>query len=137
MASVKTDIDVYNKVPDFCEILIDIRYNAQCNISKVFEILNGLDYVSYEIYAKTNPFYSDINNIVISKYIEKCKEVLKREVEIIECLSASDAGFFPERGIPAIIMNPCGSDMHGKQECVEMHSLNQLLSIYEKYVDEI
>jgi len=137
LASLSTDNNVYNKVPDKAKMLIDIRYNKQCNINYVYELLDNCNYVEYSIYAKANPFYCDTTNIIIKKYIDVCQKVLQREIEVIEFSAAADARYFTDMQIPTIIMNPNGQEMHGKNEAIEIESIGTLLNIYENFVKEL
>ena len=52
LAKISTPNEVYNKVPDICNMLIDIRYNSFSNIQGVYEILKDSPDTSYFIYAK-------------------------------------------------------------------------------------
>lgn len=137
LASIEVKNPVYNRVPDLVHLLIDIRYSNFSKIDIVYSILNSHPDVSYEIYAKANPFYMSKDDEMVKKYIKVTELVLKNKVEIKECMSASDARFFMKYNIPVIIMNPMGRDMHGKNECVFMPSLEQLYDIYKKFVDVI
>ena len=116
---------------------IDIRYNTNCQIDRVFEILDNTPDLSYKIYAKADPFYTDENNEYVVKYLNVCKEVLQRDVEIIECPAASDARFFSSLGMPVIMMNPNGREMHGIKECCEVQSIYKFLDILSKYLEVI
>lgn len=135
LASIEVKNPVYNRVPDLVHLLIDIRYSNFSKIDIVYSILNSHPDVSYEIYAKANPFYMSKDDEMVKKYIKVTGSVLKNKVEIKECMSASDARFFMKYNIPVIIMNPMGRDMHGKNECVFMPSLDQLYEIYNNFVD--
>lgn len=137
LAKLTTENEVYNKVPEQATMLIDIRYNAKTNIQFVYDYLDKCDNLKYFVYAKANPFYVNINNEIIQKYINVCKQILSNDIEIIECHSASDARFFSERGIPVVMMNPQGQEMHGINEAINIDSFDKILKIYQKYVEVI
>lgn len=137
LAKVSTDNEVYNKVPDYANMLIDIRYNNKTPIDKVYKLLDNEYDVSYKIYAKADPFYTSEKNDYVQKYIRVCKEVLKKDIDVFECPAASDARFFSNIGIPAIMMNPDGKGMHGKLECCNISSLEKFVTIIKKYIEVI
>lgn len=135
LARLSTDNEVYNKVPDQANMLIDIRYSSQSDIGYVYKFLDNCENLKYFVYAKASPFYIDINNEIVKKYISICKDVLSKDIEILECPAASDARFFSEKNIPAIMMNPEGQEMHGNNEAININSFENVLKIYEKFME--
>lgn len=135
LARLSTDNLVYNKVPDQANMLIDIRYDSKSDIEYVYKFLDKCENLKYFVYAKASPFYIDVNNEIVKKYVSICKDVLSKDIEIAECPAASDARFFSEKNVPAIMMNPEGQDMHGRNESINIDSFEKTLKIYEKFVE--
>lgn len=137
LAKLSTENQVYNKVPDQANMLIDIRYNVKTDINYVFNLLNECEYAKYFIYEKAEPFNININNEYIEKYLKICEKTLNRKIDVVECFGASDARFFAQKNIPVIMMNPSGKDMHGENECIKIESFDLLLKIYENFIREM
>lgn len=128
----------FNSVADFCSMKLDIRYTSDTNkeeiINNIIKINKDVD---IDVALESSIFMSDINNKMISKYIECCSKVLKRSINIIGCESSSDAVYFYEKGIPTIIMNPIGGNPHSKDEFVNKNSLYDLYKIYKSFIGEV
>jgi succinyl-diaminopimelate desuccinylase len=115
--------DAFNKVPDVCNMDVDIRYLpgqdpgeilAQIRAIRDLEVLKVFER-SPVVVSRTNP------------YVLALREGVGRAVEG-EALSvgrdgASDAISFIEAGIPAVEFGPIGAGHHGPEEWVSLSSL--------------
>lgn len=124
-------------VPMTAEMQLDIRFTynnfKQEILNHIMEIDNS---IKVEILAYADMFEVDIENKYIKKYLDCSKKILKRDVSIDNSTSASDARHFGNIGIPCILMNPLGNDLHGDNEYVELDTLEKLKQIYTKYIKE-
>lgn len=125
----------YNLVPDYAEMILDIRHTSQDNKKDILQFIKSINpQVEVEVLLKGDVFETDLDNNDIQNYLTICREVLKKEVKIISCESTSDAVYFCAKHIPTIIMNPVGGDPHGPNEYVNKHSLYQLYQIYDLFI---
>jgi succinyl-diaminopimelate desuccinylase len=115
--------DAVNKVPDECEMAVDIRYLPGQDPEQILEQVRqipGIDVTRTFIHppvsvSRTNP------------YVLALRESLKRSIPG-EPLSvgregASDAAAFLSVGIPAVEFGPAGEGHHGPEEWVSVSSL--------------
>lgn len=128
----------FNSVPDYCLMDLDIRYTSDTNKNEIINHIKNINNnVKINIILESNLFKCDINNKMISKYIDICSIVLNKNIDIIGCESSSDAVYFSNKNIPTIIMNPIGDFPHSDKEYVNKNSLFNLYKIYNKFLESL
>jgi len=129
--------DAVNKVADFAEAYLDLRYPENYNqkkiVRKIKKLASGL---KIEILTGGMPFYTSKNNSYILKYHKICRQILKRAPSFIKHPAASDARFFSEKKIPVILTAPIKGGEHGRYEWVDTESLEKLYNILKKFILE-
>lgn len=125
-----------NQVPDYASMVLDIRYVSKDKD----EILNYIKNIDKDISVKVltigSAFTTDLDNKYVKKYLDVCRDVLKRDIVIKGCETTSDAIYFHDKGIATVIMNPTGGNPHCENEYVNKDSLYTLYKIYEKLLEE-
>jgi succinyl-diaminopimelate desuccinylase len=123
------------KVPSIAFMIIDIRYTYVDKIDHIINFIKSIDpLIDVEILALGEVFQLDSNSPYVKKYISICRESLGKDVQIVKCHTASDGRFFAKKNIPCLIMNPIGGNIHSNDEWVSLSSLNELKTIYGKYL---
>lgn len=126
-----------NQVPDYAEMILDIRHTSTDTKENILNFIASLDEsLKIEIVLEGPVFQTNLKNKEIKKYIKVCEKVLKRKIKIIGCESTSDAIYFSELNIPTIIMNPKGYYAHCPNEYVNKESLYTLYKIYTEFIKE-
>jgi len=116
--------DALNKVPDRCEMAVDVRYLPGQDPGEILaqvRAIPGIDVMRTFIHppvmvSRTNP------------YVRALREAVSHSMGDMETLSvgrdgASDAASFLEAGIPAVEFGPVGAGHHGPDEWVSLSSL--------------
>lgn len=125
-----------NQVPDYAEMILDIRHTSSNSKEELLKYISSLDKnLNIEVLLEGSVFQTNINNKEIKKYIQICEKILKRKIKIVGCESTSDAIYFSEKNIPTIIMNPNGYYAHCPNEYVNKESLYTLYEIYKKFIE--
>lgn len=124
-----------NCVPDYAEAYFDIRHISTDSTESIIKCVAEFEDIDYEILLDGKVFKTDLNNVLIKKYISACETVLNKKIKYSGCESTSDAIYFYEKGIPTIIMNPIGYYPHNPKEYVNKNSLIILYKIYAKFID--
>jgi len=128
--------DIINKVPDYAEALIDIRFltiNDKKNIlNKIYKITKDI-----EIILEASPFVHDKNNFYIKKYQDILKQELNKEVEFLNSEASSDARFFSENNISTIITKINCQNIHSKNEWVDIKEAESFYRILVKFIPEL
>ena len=124
-----------NCVPDYAEAYFDIRHISTDSTESIIKYVAEFEDIDYEILLDGKVFKTDLDNVLIKKYISACETVLNKKIKYSGCESTSDAIYFYEKGIPTIIMNPIGYYPHNPKEYVNKNSLIILYKIYAKFID--
>jgi succinyl-diaminopimelate desuccinylase len=117
--------DALNKVPDRCEMAVDVRYLPGQDPGEILaqvRAIPGIDVTRTFLHppvtvARTNP------------YVLGLREAVSRgtagEVMSVGRDGASDAASFIQAGIPAVEFGPAGGGHHGPDEWVSVASLQR------------
>jgi succinyl-diaminopimelate desuccinylase len=117
--------DVFNKVPDRCEMVVDVRYLPGQDPGAILAQIRALPDVTVAKTLMRAPAYVERTN----PYVRALRDAVARTTEG-EALSvgrdgASDAISFLEAGIPAVEFGPAGGGHHGPDEWVSVSSLRR------------
>ena len=115
--------DAFNKVPDRCEMDVDIRYLPNQDPGAILSQIRAIPDVEIEKCATWKPAVVARDN----PYVLALREAARR-CGGVETLSvgrdgASDATTFLDQGIPAVEFGPVGAGHHGPDEWVSITSL--------------
>lgn len=116
-----------NKIPDYAEAIVDIRWNEDFDKDKFLKEIKKLD-AEFEIVS-----YSPmLNNDEANKFIKLLKECVENQTgkkcPLLKEYGATDMRFFSEKGVPAVIFGPYGENLHAKDEYLD---LNTIMPVYD------
>lgn len=121
----------YNKVPDYAEMGIDIRYTEKDNIDKILKKLREIKGIKTEIVQKQPMLNTDEKNIHMKCLKKIAKTDFRKET------GASDIRFFARKGVPAADFGPIGANYHGKNEWVSIKSMNEIYKTLKKFIQTL
>jgi succinyl-diaminopimelate desuccinylase len=117
--------DAMNKVPDRCEMGVDVRYLPGQDPGEILaqiRAIPGIDVTRTFLHPAVGVSRAD-------PYVRALSEAVARsisgEVMSVGRDGASDAASFIEAGIPAVEFGPSGGGHHGPDEWVSLRSLAQ------------
>jgi succinyl-diaminopimelate desuccinylase len=116
--------DALNKVPDHCEMAVDVRYLPGQDPGEILaqvRAIPGIDVTRTFIHppvsvARINPFVRALRDAV-------ARALPDRETLSVGRDGASDAASFIGAGIPAVEFGPAGGGHHGPDEWVSVSAL--------------
>jgi succinyl-diaminopimelate desuccinylase len=115
--------DALNKVPDFCQMAVDIRYLPGQDPGEILAQVRGIAGIEVTrtfIHPPVSAKRSD-------PYVRALRDAVARstrgEVMSVGRDGASDTVAFIESGIPAVEFGPAGAGHHGPDEWVSLSSL--------------
>jgi succinyl-diaminopimelate desuccinylase len=130
--------DAINKVPDRCEMAVDVRYLPGQDPGEILAQVRAIPGIDVErtfihppvTVTRTDPF------------VRALREAVSRSLPETETLSvgrdgASDAASFIEAGIPAVEFGPTGGGHHGPDEWVSLSSLARYRRALDDFVSEL
>jgi succinyl-diaminopimelate desuccinylase len=116
--------DALNKVPDRCEMAVDIRYLPGQDPGEILAQVRAIPGID----VKRTFIHPPVTVSPTNPYVRALSEAVSRVRPDSETLSvgrdgASDAAAFIEAGIPAVEFGPVGAGHHGPDEWVSLASL--------------
>ena len=116
--------DALNKVPDRCEMAVDVRFLPGQDPGEILEQVRSIPSID----VKRTFIYPPVTVSPTDPYVRALRDALSRALPDMETLSvgrdgASDAASFIEAGITAVEFGPSGSGHHGPEEWVSLSSL--------------
>jgi succinyl-diaminopimelate desuccinylase len=126
--------DAFNKVPDRCEMVVDVRYLPGQDPGAILAAVRALPDVTVASTLTRAPAHVARTN----PYVRALRDALGRTLDD-EPLSvgrdgASDAISFLEAGIPAVEFGPAGGGHHGPEEWVSLSSLRRYREALDDFV---
>lgn len=125
--------DVYNKVPDYCLMSLDIRFLPQ---QQAAEIIRQIEAITgpVMVHAIGEPVRTPEDSPYVRRLAAVASQVLARQARIFGQHGSADTRFFAPHGIPAIEFGPCGANWHGDDEYVELKSVAQYQTMLRDFI---
>ncbi|MCH4889026.1 M20/M25/M40 family metallo-hydrolase [Acidaminobacter sp. JC074] len=124
--SISQGGDIYNRVPDYHKMGIDIRYVPHLDPEEILNDIRNVIEGDVQVVQMEPGILVSTDNF----YIDRIKEAFKRahyeDVKIFGQHGSSDVRFFSTLNIPAIEVGPKGGNWHGKDEYVDLETLELL-----------
>lgn len=135
IASITSVNKTFNKVPDDCELLVDIRYIPEDTDTVEDALLKGLPKdVVYERIEKEPAQITDENNEYVQALRKSVKTVTKKESAIIVKHGGSDIRHFNSVGCAGVTFGPIGAGLHTDEEWVDIQSLQDYYNILKDFL---
>ena len=117
--------DALNKVPDRCEMAVDIRYLPGQDPGEILAQVRAIAGIDVERTFIHPPVTVSRHNPYVQALREAVSSTTSGEVMSVGRDGASDAASFIEAGIPAVEFGPAGAGHHGPDEWVSVASLER------------
>jgi succinyl-diaminopimelate desuccinylase len=117
--------DAFNKVPDRCEMVVDIRYLPGQDPGAILAAVRALPDVTVASTLTRAPAHVAHTNPFVRALRDALGRTLDDEPLSVGRDGASDAISFLEAGIPAVEFGPVGGGHHGPEEWVSLASLKR------------
>lgn len=125
--------DIYNKVPDYCRMSLDIRFLPEQSIEEILSQINQIVEDNIKIHATGEPVKTKLDNEYVKSLSIIAEDVLKQSTNIFGQHGSADTRFFSKYGIPSIEFGPVGDNCHGAEEYVEIDSVYRYKEILKRY----
>jgi succinyl-diaminopimelate desuccinylase len=133
--------EVPNKVPNYAEAEIDIRYTENESKESIIQSVKELFHYDemamlsdMKIKLDVSPMRTDPNNLYVLKLKEARRAITGKNSLIDYSKVYSDGRFFSEVEIPCVSFGPIGANAHGENEWVDIESLNKYRAILKKFI---
>ncbi|MBI3984647.1 MAG: M20/M25/M40 family metallo-hydrolase [Candidatus Levybacteria bacterium] len=135
VASVECTNKTFNKVPDDCSILLDVRYIPQDKDTFVERIKSLLpkDF-TMETQVNEPSQDTDEDNEFIKLLKKSTKKITGRQYPVIVKHGAADVRHFNQIGCAGITFGPMGEGLHSDEEWVETEGLSIYFEILKDFL---
>ncbi len=135
LSKIKTSNQSFNKIPDDCEIWLDIRYipeETDTIVNNIKELLS--QGFKLNIVSKEPALVVDENNNYLKILQEVDERIIKKKVLLYGAQGSSDARHFTRVGIDGIEFGPIGGNIGSDNEWVSIKSLEQYYQILKNFL---
>jgi succinyl-diaminopimelate desuccinylase len=129
--------DVFNKVPDRCEMVVDIRYLPGQDPGAILAQIRELPDVTVHSTLTRAPAHVERSNPYVRALRDAAGGGRDDEALSVGRDGASDAISFLEAGIPAVEFGPSGGGHHGPDEWVSVASLRRYREALSGFVQAL
>ena len=130
-----------NQVSDFAQAFLDFRFTNEKEREKFKEILKKLCSKFKGIKLEEivfGSFYSiDPRNKYLQLFSKIAREKFAIKTSFVFSHGSSDARFFVEKGIPAILIRPKGGGHHSDKEWVDIEDLKKYYETLKEFVKRV
>lgn len=125
---------VYNKVPEQCEMSLDIRYLPNQSPEHIYQQIKEFIDDEVHIHICNEAIKTEATN----PYVKNLCTAIKRNsqienVRIFGQHGSSDGQFFTKYGCAAVEFGPVGADWHGEKEMVYIDSIKEYIDILRDF----
>lgn len=135
LSRIETSNQSFNKIPDDCEIWLDIRYipeEADSIVNSIKDLLPKS--FKLDIIEKEPALFVDENNQYLKTLQNIDEQVTNKKVRFYGAQGSSDARHFTRVGINGVEFGPIGENIGSDNECVSIISLQQYYQILKKFL---
>jgi succinyl-diaminopimelate desuccinylase len=115
--------DVYNKVPDYCKMCLDIRFLPEQDPKEIITQIEKAIGVKVNVHSIGDAVKTKINDVYVERLKDSINKITNSKTEIFGQHGASDARFYSKHNIPSVEFGPTGQNWHGDDEFVMIESV--------------
>lgn len=135
VSRIETNNSSFNKIPDDCEVWLDVRYIPEDKIGIMKQlrslIPNGFD---VSVVLEEPPLFVPKNNRYIKTLQSTAGQALKRKVLLYGAHGTSDATYYTNIGCPAVEFGPIGVTGNTNDEYIDIPSLEMYYQILTRFL---
>ncbi len=115
--------DVYNKVPDYCKMCIDIRFLPEQNHLEIIRQIEEASGVEVHVHSIGDAVKTKIDDAYVTKLSKSVSKITNNKAELFGQHGSADTRFYSKYNIPSVEFGPAGQNWHGNDEFVMVDSV--------------
>ncbi len=127
---------VANKVPDYAEMWLDMRFISDKEKNNIMGIIKRTKGIKSEILTDAKVMNTNKYNRYVRALKRSIEKVTKKKTKFRKEHGATDARFFACKRVPTALIVPIGHNIHAKGEHVEIKSVDKVYDILKDFVDK-
>jgi succinyl-diaminopimelate desuccinylase len=116
---------------------IDIRYTESVTPKQIIEKIKCIDDFDVEVIDDSAILSNKEDHPMILKMQKVTQAVTKKTAKLTKDHGSSDMRFMSTIGIPSVVFGPVGKNYHGKEEHVEVESLELFEKVLDAFIEEL
>ncbi len=125
-----------NQVPSEAEMYLDIRYTEERQRKRILKHISSITN-NVDVLLDFPPFTQDSDNVFVQQFKKSLELHVGGKPEFYRESGASDARFFSEHGIPAIVTGVHKKNIHAENEWVSVHELEVFYKVLKDFVGSL
>lgn len=135
LANIKTHNTAFNKIPDHCELWLDVRYIPEDGARIVNDLKKMLPKgFAMDIIAKEPALSTDENDHHVQLLMGVTKQIVGKKPRALSANGSSDARHFARVGCPAVEFGPSGGGMGSDDEWADIPSLEKYFQTLKTFL---
>lgn len=115
--------DVYNKVPAYCKMCLDIRFLPGQDPQEIIRQIEDAAGVKVNIHSIGDAVKTKVDDLYVVKLSQAITKITNNNVEIFGQHGSADTRFYSKYDIPAVEFGPTGKNWHGDDEFIIVDSV--------------
>ncbi len=138
VSAIKSNNQSYNKIPDHCEVNLDIRFLPN-TLDDVLRQLKSIvpDDFSFEIVANEPALYVDSENIFLNKLKSATERIRAIESRFYCAQGSSDARHYTRVGDAGVEFGPIGGGIGTDEEWIDIPSLKTYCEVLKQFLQDV
>lgn len=135
VSHIETSNDSFNKIPDNCEIWLDVRYIPEDKVAILDQLKSLIPKgFSMSIVFEESPLFVDENNRYVKALQSSAKNVIAHKISLYSAHGTSDTTYYTRVGCPAVEFGPIGATGNIEDEYIDIPSLKIYYQILIKFL---
>jgi len=135
VATIETNNKAFNKIPEYCEIVLDIRYIPEDKKKIIDDVRKLLTKdMKFEVIIDEPPLSNNDKNYYIQQLRKTCKSILGKEVKLYGAHGTSDARHFTNTNSTGIEFGAGGANIGCDNEYMDIKTLEKYEEILKKFL---
>ncbi|NMM61787.1 M20/M25/M40 family metallo-hydrolase [Clostridium sp. P21] len=115
--------DVYNKVPDYCKMYLDIRFLPEQDPEVIIKQIEEITGTKVNVDSTGDPVKTKIDDLYVQKLEKSISNISNNKANVFGQHGSADTRFYSKYDIPAVEFGPTGGNWHGDNEFVIIDSI--------------
>lgn len=126
--------NVYNKVPDYCKLSLDVRFLPTQPVEEIIKQINSVSEDKVNVHLIGDPVKTKLDDPYLKILVDSIKNITtEKDINIFGQHGSADSRFYSRFDVPSVEFGPIGANWHGDEEYVVIDSVNAYKEILKEF----
>lgn len=126
--------DVYNTVPDYCKMYLDIRFLPEQSAEEILNQIRGAVKSEIHVHEINPPVTTKVDDAYVKALSKSVEKITNDSVNVFGQHGSADTVYYSKYDIPAVEFGPCGANWHGDCEYVTIDSVYKYKDVLKNFI---